>query len=464
MGQVLSSVLNWFYCSYQKRNPSSPRLFDQPLHPQQNADHVITIVDDHVESFDDHSDQREYWSIVVDPDHDFPNQDYKNRGQSVPYEGDFEGGAFNFDDQVFTTSTPSEEKSPHSTVDDPKELSIVVDNGKGIKGPIPYSGDFDFKEFEKWSVVVDPDHDFPNQDQNRGELVPYEGDFEGRAFDDQVFTTSTSSEEQSPHSSVDDPKEVNPLSIVVDNGKGIKGPIPYSGDFDFKEFEKWVDAISRPIEEKKSDQSIKQGIWIKHYCSSHKILLVGEGDFSFSACLGKAFGRADNMVATSLNTQDFLKKNYGQAMSNIQSLRSRGCKVMHKVNATEMAGNKKLNVVKYDRIVYNFPHAGFSHTESVTDEVRKHQNLVSLFMANAAKMIEETGEIHISHKCNKFFEQWGLRKLAKKNGLVVMEEVKFNLSDYPGYNTKYGFGGDKNFDCNPSKTYKFRLKRRVSES
>ncbi|KAK9156416.1 hypothetical protein Sjap_003896 [Stephania japonica] len=378
MGQVLSSVLNWFFCSYQKRNPSSPRLFDQPLHPQQNADHVITIVDDHVESFDDHSDQREYWSIVVDPDHDFPNQDYKNRGESVPYEGDFEGGAFNFDDQV--------------------------------------------------------------------------------------FTTSTSSEEQSPHSSVDDPKEVNPLSIVVDNGKGIKGPIPYSGDFDFKEFKKLVDVISRPIEEKKSDQSIKQGIWIKHYCSSHKILLVGEGDFSFSACLGKAFGRADNMLATSLNTQEFLKKNYGKAMSNIQSLRSRGCKVIHQVNATEMARYKKLNVVKYDRIVYNFPHAGFPVNESVEDHLRRNRDLVSLFMANAAKMIEEYGEIHISHKCNKFFEQWGLQKLAKKNGLVVMEEVKFNLSDYPGYNTKYGYGGDKNFDCNPSKTYKFRLKRLASES
>ena len=40
--------------------------------------------------------------------------------------------------------------------------------------------------------------------------------------------------------------------------------------------------------------------WIKHYSSSHKILLVGEGDFSFGACMGKAFGSAVNMVATSL--------------------------------------------------------------------------------------------------------------------------------------------------------------------
>lgn len=43
--------------------------------------------------------------------------------------------------------------------------------------------------------------------------------------------------------------------------------------------------------------------WIKHYSSGHRILLVGEGDFSFSTCLAAAFGWASNMVATSLDSQ-----------------------------------------------------------------------------------------------------------------------------------------------------------------
>ena len=42
---------------------------------------------------------------------------------------------------------------------------------------------------------------------------------------------------------------------------------------------------------------------IKHYSSRHKILLVGEGDFSFSACLALAFGSATNIIATSLDSQ-----------------------------------------------------------------------------------------------------------------------------------------------------------------
>jgi len=42
---------------------------------------------------------------------------------------------------------------------------------------------------------------------------------------------------------------------------------------------------------------------IQHYSSSQKILLVGEGNFSFSACLAKAFGSARNMVATCLHSK-----------------------------------------------------------------------------------------------------------------------------------------------------------------
>ena len=54
-------------------------------------------------------------------------------------------------------------------------------------------------------------------------------------------------------------------------------------------------------EEEKMDREVE--IWKKHYSSKHRILLVGEGDFSFSRCLARAFGSARNMVATSLDTQ-----------------------------------------------------------------------------------------------------------------------------------------------------------------
>lgn len=47
----------------------------------------------------------------------------------------------------------------------------------------------------------------------------------------------------------------------------------------------------------------QQPRWIAGYSSEHLILLVGEGNFSFAASLGNAFGEATNMVATSLDTK-----------------------------------------------------------------------------------------------------------------------------------------------------------------
>ena len=63
----------------------------------------------------------------------------------------------------------------------------------------------------------------------------------------------------------------------------------------------WESPYDDDTEEEKMDREVE--IWKKHYSSKHRILLVGEGDFSFSLCIARAFGFARNMVATSLDTQ-----------------------------------------------------------------------------------------------------------------------------------------------------------------
>ncbi|KAM7499040.1 hypothetical protein LguiA_023454 [Lonicera macranthoides] len=209
-------------------------------------------------------------------------------------------------------------------------------------------------------------------------------------------------------------------------------------------------------EEEERQEEEEQG-WINHYSSDQRILLVGEGDFSFSTSLAKAFGCAYNMTATSLDSEGFLRRNYKRAMSNIQSLKDRGCVVLHGVDATKMANHLLLGGIIFDRIIYNFPHAGFFHDEPRQAQICRQRALVGGFLENAEKMISENGEIHITHKSYGFFREWQLEALARSCGLRLLQELHFNLKDYPGYCTKYGFGGDKNFDCSNSRTYIFGL-------
>ena len=55
-------------------------------------------------------------------------------------------------------------------------------------------------------------------------------------------------------------------------------------------------------------------VWITHYSSKHPILLVGEGDFSFSCSLAARFRSASNICASSLDSYgtlwDFFRVNF----------------------------------------------------------------------------------------------------------------------------------------------------------
>ncbi|XP_022877731.1 uncharacterized protein LOC111395807 isoform X1 [Olea europaea var. sylvestris] len=267
---------------------------------------------------------------------------------------------------------------------------------------------------------------------------------------------------------VDDSNYIKQLNVIIDVPT-FNCSLAHKNAFDVVDSAVFIENEKNQLEPSDSREEVEEekvinclvaeGKWIKHYNSYHRILLVGEGDFSFSASLAVAYGSASNMIATSLDSVDFLKENYKRAMSNIGKLRSRECIVMHGIDATKVASHHFLGGMTFDRIIFNFPFAGFFKDLSREAQLRKHRRLVSLFLKNAKEMIGENGEIHISHKTNGFHEEWMLESVASSHRLGLIEAVEFNRFDYEGYNTKCGFGGDKNFHCYPSKTYKFGLKR-----
>lgn len=56
------------------------------------------------------------------------------------------------------------------------------------------------------------------------------------------------------------------------------------------------------LSELNRDRDDDEEVWVTHYSSNQQILLVGEGDFSFSSSLAIRFGSASNVCASSLDS------------------------------------------------------------------------------------------------------------------------------------------------------------------
>ena len=92
------------------------------------------------------------------------------------------------------------------------------------------------------------------------------------------------------------------------------------------------------------------------------ILLVGEGNFSFARALlshpSLQYLPPKNMTATSYDSEDTCYNKYPEARQIVEDLRGRGVEVSFSVDATALEKCKSLKGRRWDRVVWNFPHAG----------------------------------------------------------------------------------------------------------
>ncbi|CAE5960261.1 unnamed protein product [Arabidopsis arenosa] len=227
-------------------------------------------------------------------------------------------------------------------------------------------------------------------------------------------------------------------------------------------------------------------VWLKHYSSKHQILLVGEGDFSFSCSLATCFGSASNIYASSLDSYDYKPVNkgcsfmfdflsccmsfmvieaddvvrkYKKARSNLETLKRLGAFLLHGVDATKLLLHPDLHYRRFDRVIFNFPHTGFHGKESDPSQIQKHRELVFGFFHGASHMVRADGEVHVSHKNKAPFCHWNLEELASRCFLVLIQRVPFEKRNYPGYENKRGDGSrcDQPFLLGECSTFKFKF-------
>lgn len=94
------------------------------------------------------------------------------------------------------------------------------------------------------------------------------------------------------------------------------------------------------------------------------ILLIGEGNFSFARALvcnpppALQYLPASNVVATAYDSEEECFSKYPEAQAIVEELRHKGAEVLFGVDATKLESTSSLRNRKFDKIVWNFPHAG----------------------------------------------------------------------------------------------------------
>ncbi|KAJ4400301.1 hypothetical protein N0V91_008760 [Didymella pomorum] len=204
------------------------------------------------------------------------------------------------------------------------------------------------------------------------------------------------------------------------------------------------------------------------------ILLVGEGDFSFTRSLVEDHGCA-NVTATSFDTEEEVSEKYPTFAETRTALTSLTPPVPlhHGIDATALSGYKALKcsrddegedddeggVSGWDTVVFMFPHTGGLSTD-VNRQVRSNQALLVGFFkscletqtpkhrlrileqqANRPNLVQRKpieflkmgGRICVALFEGEPYTLWNIRDLARHAGLKVVESFKFDWSQYPSY-------------------------------
>jgi 25S rRNA (uracil2634-N3)-methyltransferase len=201
------------------------------------------------------------------------------------------------------------------------------------------------------------------------------------------------------------------------------------------------------------------------------ILLVGEGDFSFTRSLALHHGCA-NVTATSFDTAAEVREKYGpnfESIHNELTALSPPVPLHHGIDATKLSSYKHLRCTRdedegdgngWDTIAFMFPHTGGLSTD-VNRQVRANQALLVDFFKSClethtpkARLQILQAQKHRNHpsplrSANAFLRMggriivtlfegapytlWNIRDLARHAGLKVVESWAFDVSQYPGY-------------------------------
>ena len=131
------------------------------------------------------------------------------------------------------------------------------------------------------------------------------------------------------------------------------------------------------------------------YGVDQRILVLGDGDFSFSRGLVSHLGGdGRNIVATSYDSHAEVLAKYPQAKDVLRAVTQSGARTAHGIDARQLEAHFPHEQV-FDRVVFNFPHSG-------QQRVHVNRALLRDFFASAKEVLAPGGLIHVTLKTSAF--------------------------------------------------------------
>ncbi|XP_036180215.1 ferredoxin-fold anticodon-binding domain-containing protein 1 isoform X2 [Myotis myotis] len=192
-----------------------------------------------------------------------------------------------------------------------------------------------------------------------------------------------------------------------------------------------------------------------------RLLLVGEGNFSFAAAVSETLDPSTSLTATCLQRPaDFAGD--PAARENLQRLRERGAEIRFGVDCTQLADAFEPHDRVFDRICFNFPHCGRKAG------VARNRELLAKFFQSCAGVLAEEGEVHVAlcrgqggtpadNPTREWHNSWQVVAMAALGGFILSDVHPFSCEAVPGYRCTGYRGFLETSSCHPIKTINEKL-------
>ncbi|EFN72740.1 GTP-binding protein 5 [Camponotus floridanus] len=165
------------------------------------------------------------------------------------------------------------------------------------------------------------------------------------------------------------------------------------------------------------------------------VLLVGEGNFSFSVAL---LQHNLNIKLIASCYESSMSQEQKTATKNIKYLQNNGICVLFDVDATKLEECLALRSKLFDKIIFNFPHVGGKM------RIEKNRELLKNFFVSSQKMIKENGQVLVT-LCNgqggtpmdnpkrRWDDSWKIVEMAAHGNFILTKIEPFSWQSFQDF-------------------------------